>query len=407
MVRATARARQVRRAPWTESARNNQLPPAGDWRTWLILAGRGWGKTRTGAEWVLENARNGVRRAALVGATASDVRDVMVEGESGILACAQQDERPTYEPSKRRLTFPSGAVCTTYTADEPNRLRGPQHEVAWADELAAWRYGQEAWDTLMLGLRIGKNPRVLATTTPKPVGLLRDLVEADNTAVTRGNTYENRDNLAGAFFEQIVSQYEGTRLGRQEIYAELLSDVPGALWRRDWIDATRQTSFPDLVRVVVAVDPAATSGDSADETGIIAAGAGDDSRGYVLADYSVRATPDGWAREAVAAYHKHEADCIVAEANQGGEMVGYTLETVDASVPVRLVRASRGKQTRAEPVAAIYEQGRISHVGLFAELEDQLCSWTPGDKSPDRLDALVWAFSELAITQNDFVIFSA
>jgi phage terminase large subunit-like protein len=385
-------------------ARDNQLPPPGDWRTWLVLAGRGFGKTRTGAEWVQANVDR-YARWHLVGPTASSVRDVMIEGESGILAVAR-DQRPKYEPSKLRLTWPNGSVASLFSADEPDRLRGPQCEAAWADEVAAWRH-PEAWDMLQLGLRLGPDPKQIVTTTPRPVRVVRELLADPNTVTVRGSTYENRANLAPAFFSQIIKRYEGTRLGRQELYAELLDDVPGALWSRSMFGDYRapQNLYhdgvlgPDMARVVVAIDPAVSASETSDETGIIAAGLGNDGRGYVLADRSLRTSPDAWARRAVSAYHEFKADRIVAEANNGGEMVRLTIRTVDPNVPVTLVHASRGKYVRAEPVAALYEQGRVSHVEPFPDLEDQLCSYTPesGD-SPDRLDALVWALTELMLT---------
>jgi len=376
------------------------MPPPGDWRTWLILAGRGWGKTRTGAEWVLDRIEDGYERIALVGPTAADVRDVMVEGESGLLAVAPDDMAPNYEPSKRRITFANGALCTTFSADEPDRLRGPQHDAGWCDEIAAWRY-PEAWDQLQFGLRLGTDPRCIVTTTPRPTREVRELVKATTTVVTRGSTFDNADNLAPAFLERILAKYEGTRLGRQELYAEILDDVPGALWSRQMLeDAVRgYPPEPDLRRVVVAVDPAVTSGEDSDETGIVVAGRSD-TQGFVLADVTCRLSPDGWARRAVDAYHQHGADRIVAEANQGGDMVRTVLRTVDPSVPVKLVHATRGKRVRAEPVAALYEQGRVFHAAVFAELEDQLVTWTPDSPtSPDRLDALVWALTDLDLAR--------
>lgn len=385
---------------WTLQARPNQLPPPGAWRTWLVLAGRGFGKTRTGAEWIRSQVETSAcGRLALVAPTAADARDVMVEGESGLLAIAPPWNRPKYEPSKRRLTWPNGALATLYSADEPERLRGPQHDGAWCDELASWRYA-EAWDMLQFGMRLG-DPRTVVTTTPKPKKLLLDLIKADSTAITRGSTYENRANLAPAFLEQIVAKYEGTRLGRQELNAEVLEDVEGALWKRQQLDDLRVSTHPDLTRVVVAVDPAVTSGDDADETGIIVAGIGSDGHGYVLRDQSGRFSPDAWARRAVAAFHAASADRLVAEANNGGDLLETVLRTVDRSIPYTKVHASRGKQTRAEPVAALYEQQRVHHVGGFPELEDQLCGWVPGDKSPDRLDALVWALTFLMLGQGE------
>lgn len=362
------------------------------------MAGRGFGKTRTGAEWVrgeIESGRRG--RIALVAPTAADVRDVMVEGESGILACCPPWSRPLYEPSKRRLTWPNGAIATTYSADEPERLRGPQHDGAWCDEPASWRHGTDTWDMLMFGMRLGDDPRSVVTGTPKPVKLIRELVSASTTHVTRGRTYDNAANLAPAFMEQIIAKYAGTRLGRQELDAEILDDNPGALWKRDNIEELRVLKAPPLSRVVIGVDPAVTSNEGSDETGIIGAGVGEDGHGYTLEDASLRGTPMQWASAAVTLYHKLQANCIVAEGNQGGEMVEYTIHTIDPSVPVRIVHASRGKYTRAEPVAALYEQGKVHHVGTFPVLEDQQCTWTQGDTSPDRLDALVWTFTELMV----------
>ena len=382
---------------WTVWARPAQLAPPGDWRVWLILAGRGFGKTRSGAEWVRQQVETGhARRIALVGATAADVRDTMIEGESGLLRAFPDEHRPRYEPSKRRVTFHNGAIATTYSADEPDRLRGPNHDLAWADEVAAWRY-PESWDQLMFGLRIGDRPRCVATTTPRPTKLIRTLVERADTTVTRGSTYDNAANLSPAFLDEMRQRYEGTRLGRQELEAELLLDADGALWTRDMLDKARTTNVPPLRRIVVAIDPAASANNDSDETGIVVAGIDDHGIGYVLEDRSMKGSPAEWASAAVTAHHVHKADRIVAEANQGGDMISHTLRTIDASVPVKLVHASRGKRTRAEPVAALYEQDRVRHAGTFPELEDQLCTWTTDGPSPDRLDALVWALTELMV----------
>ena len=383
---------------WRVWRRPKQATPPGDWSIWVILAGRGFGKTRTGAEWVREEVDRGhSRHIALVGATAGDVRDTMIEGESGLMSVFPNAERPRYEPSKRRLTFQNGAMATAFSADEPDRLRGPNHDLAWCDELAAWRY-PEAWDMLIFGLRIGQHPRALVTTTPRPTSIIRNLVARKDVTVTRGSTFENRGNLAPSFFAEIVARYEGTRLGRQELHAEILDDVDGALWHRDMIEAARTSTLPDMRRIVVAIDPATTAKETSSETGIVACGIGDDGHGYVLEDRSMRGSPNEWASEAVACYHRLKADRIVAEANQGGDMVRHTLDTVERGVPIRLVHASRGKRVRAEPIAALYEQGRVHHLGMFADLEDQLCSWVPDlSPSPDRLDALVWALTELVI----------
>ena len=382
---------------WQDFARPEQIEPSGEWVTWLYMAGRGAGKTRAGAEWVHQQIASGMRRVALVGATAADVRDVMVEGESGIMATAPKNARPIYEPSRRRLTWPSGSIAITYSAEEPERLRGPQHDVAWADELGAWRYS-ETWDMLLLGLRLGSNPRALVTTTPRPTRLIRSIIEEPGTVITRGSTHDNAANLAPTFLSKILSRYAGTRLERQEIAGELIDDVPGALWTLSMIDAFRVRAAPELVRVVVAVDPATTSGEESDETGIVVAGIGADGHGYVLSDRSCRMTPDGWARRAAQAYHEFDADRLIVEGNQGGEMVEYLLSTVDRSVPIKRITATRGKRLRAEPVAALYEQGRIHHVGMLAALEDQQASFTgDGGDHDDRVDALVHALTDLVV----------
>ena len=402
--RALAIAAELRRrglagtaSRWRQIARPNQIAPDGDWSIWLILAGRGFGKTRTINEWAIEQAEAiPGSRGAFVGSTAADVRDVLIEGESGILNISPDSFRPEYEPSKRRLTWPNGTTATLFSADEPNRLRGPQQHWAICDELASWRY-PDAWHMLMLGLRLGKNPRCAVATTPKPVKHLRDLLAQNTTHVTRGSTYENRANLATAFFDQIIRRYEGTRIGRQEINAELLDDIPGALWNRAMLDGGRVSSFPELRRIVIGIDPEATSTEDSAETGIVAAGISEDGQGYVLGDYSLRALPEEWARAAISAYSIHKANSLTPEVNNGGEMVTYTIRTIDKNVPIHPVHATRGKYTRAEPISSLYQQGKVHHVGSFAELEDQMCNWLPGDKSPDRLDALVWALSDLML----------
>jgi predicted phage terminase large subunit-like protein len=389
---------------WRSMARPEQLPPPGDWSTWLILAGRGAGKTRTGAEWVrslAEAAR--VPRIALVGPTAADVRDTMVEGESGLLAIAPNSNRPTYEPSKRRLTWPNGVQATLFSSEEPDRLRGPQHGAGWLDELCSWRNVQETWDNLQFGLRLGKRPRQVITTTPKPIKLLKELVKRDgqDVVVGRGRTADNAANLAPSFLSQIVSRNEGTRLGRQELNAEILEDVQGALWTRDLIEEGRRDRAPTMRRIVVAIDPAVSVSESSDETGIVVAGLGADDHGYVLEDASGKYSPIEWARRAVALYRKHGADRVVAEANQGGLMVETTIRTVDANISFKGVHASRGKITRAEPIAALFEQSRIHMVGTFPELEDQLCTYEAGSPgSPDRLDAAIYALTELMVDRN-------
>ena len=384
---------------WEAWARDDQIPPGGTWAIWLVKAGRGWGKTRVGAEWVRSVAQPGAR-IALVGSTAADVRDVMIEGESGILRVCPANERPNYEPSKRRLTWPNGAIATAYSAEEPDRLRGPQHTHAWCDEVAAWGKA-ETWDMLLMGLRLGRDPRVVATTTPKMVPLMRTIQNSPGVIVTRGRTLDNARNLAPSFLTGLMARYQGTRLGRQELEGEDLEDNPDALWARTALDAARVMTAPPMRRVVVAIDPAATAKEESDETGIVVAGVGADGRGYVLADRSGRYSPDEWARVAVKAFNEFQADRVIAEGNQGGDMVGHVLRTAWGEIPLRIVHASRGKAARAEPVAALYEQGRVSHVGSLPQLEDQLTGWTPGGPSPDRLDALVWALTELFLGKGE------
>jgi phage terminase large subunit-like protein len=390
---------------WALWARDDQLTPPGDWTYWLILAGRGWGKTRTGAEWVRSEVKRS-RFVNLIGATADDARDIMIEGESGILSICPRGERPEYKPSQRKLAWPNGAVSLIFTADEPERLRGKQHEKLWADELAAWRYA-EAWTQAQFGLRLGARPQACITTTPRPTPLVRELIADPGTLATLGTTYDNRDNLAPSFFSKIVKTYEGTRLGRQELNGEVLLDNPRALWTRARIDELRRPKPGDdalaaflasLRRIVVAVDPAVTSNEHSDETGIVVAGIGRDESLYVLEDCSTVATPDAWARVAVQAYRRWGADRIIAETNNGGDMVEAVIRSVDRSVSYRKVTATRGKVIRAEPIAALYEQGRAHHVGGFDRLEDQMIEFDPTiaqTKSPDRMDALVWAGTEL------------
>jgi predicted phage terminase large subunit-like protein len=390
---------------WRVQSRNEQREPSGDWwSTWLILAGRGWGKTRTGTEWVHGHAVAGTAsRIAICAPTFADLRDVLIEGPSGLLSIASNSTRPTWEPSKNRLTWPNGAQASVFSAEEPERLRGPQHDLAFCDELAAWKY-PEALDMLNFGLRVGARPRKLITTTPKPTKQLKAIIADPTTVITRGKTLDNAKNLAPQFISGIMAKYAGTRLGRQEIDGELLSDTPGALWQLDWLDRDRVEAMPfsGLERVVVAIDPAVTSGEDADETGIIVAGVAN-GHAYVLEDLSGRYQPHEWARRAVAAYRRHRADRIIAERNNGGEMVEGTVRMVDPNASFKAVHASRGKVTRAEPVSALYEQGRVHHVGSFSQLEDQMCAFTSdfdrsrAGYSPDRVDALVWALSELVL----------
>jgi phage terminase large subunit-like protein len=393
---------------WPFWARPDQLPPEGDhWMTWLILAGRGWGKTRTGAETIRQWVMSGkYGRIALVGETTADVRGVMVDGESGLLNIGPKDERPEYFPSLRQLKWPNGAIATTYNATEPDQLRGPQHDAAWCDEIAKWKYIQETWDQLQFGLRLGEHPRQILTTTPRPLPLLKKMLNDPYVVVTKGKTTDNKDNLAETFMHQIEERFGGTRLGRQELDGEILDDIPGALWQRSLIDTNRVSEPPpDMERVIVAVDPAASSEEGSDENGIVVVGMARDSegysRGYVLEDASLRGSPEEWAKKAVQMYRKWQADKIVAEKNQGGEMVASVIRAVDRSIMPKLVHASRGKIIRAEPISALYEQNRVHHVGRFDQLEDQMCTFSVdniranGMGSPDRVDALVWGLTEL------------
>ena len=385
---------------------HQQLPPDGEgWRTWLILGGRGAGKTRAGAEWVRARAMGlwpstGPRaeRIAIIAPTFDEARLVMIEGKSGLLAVHAHNERPVYEPSKRQLTWPNGAIAQVFSAEEPESLRGPQFDLAWCDELAKWRYGAEAFDMLAFALRLGEIPRVAVTTTPRPTPLLKRLIADDATATMRSRTADNRNYLAASFWKDVWARYGGTRLGRQELDGELIEDDPDALFRRDGIEALRVKAAPELRRIVVAVDPPASHGRRSNACGIVCAGLGEDGRAYVLDDCSVHgARPAQWAAKVVALYHGRAADRVVAEVNQGGAMVEAVLREMDAQVSFRAVHATRGKKARAEPVAALYEQGRVSHVGTFPELEDEMCTVIDGRKSPDRLDALVWAVTDLML----------
>ena len=402
---------------WKLWARPEQMTPPGNWWTiWLLLSGRGFGKTRTGAEWIKEREGLGLARyIALVSQSAGDARDVMVEGEAGILAIYPEHKQPLYEPSKRRITWPSGAQATIYTAEDPNQLRGPSHDTAWVDEPATFRNVEELWSNLMLGLRLGDS-KCIVTTTPRPIPWIRGLMAREGKEddplrgtngkdifVTRGRTRDNFINLSSAFLNQIITKYEGTRLGRQELDGEILEEVEGALWNRDLLEEHRREEAPELSRIVVALDPNTTHGENSAECGIVVAGVGrKDGHGYVLKDASKKVSPAGWAKIAVFEYEEHKADRIVAEKNNGGEMVRLTIQTrPDAkNIPIKLVWASRGKITRAEPVASLYEQGKVHHVGLssrYSELEDQMCTYDGDGDSPDRMDALVWAISELML----------
>lgn len=396
-----------------------QLPPADvDWDTWLLLAGRGYGKTRTGAEWVRKEVKRQVLRFAFIAQDPGDARQVMIYGDSGIMAVCSDAERPTYNPSLKLLNFPNGSQASVYSAHDPDALRGPQFHRHWGDELASWKHAEETWDNLAFGLRLvapdGSQPRGVITTTPKPMKLLKEIMQDTGTRITTGSTYDNIANLAAGFIRKVVRKYEGTALGAQELYARLLDEVSGALWDRAVLEAHRRRLKDKpkngFMRVVVAVDPMARATENArrrvapPETGIIVCAVDDDGHGYVLADLSVEnAKPSVWAPRVIEAFHEYEADRVVAEVNNGGDMVEDVIMTRDKSIPVKMVHASRGKRTRAEPISSLYYQGQVHHLGHFAALEDQLCTWTgaDGEPSPDRLDAAVWGLTDLMIGSGD------
>ena len=393
---------------WKLWARPGQTAPAGDWTTWLICAGRGFGKTRCGAEWVRHVAkRDPDARIALVGSSIGEVRSVMVEGESGVLSISPPDRMPDFEPSLRRLTWANGAQATLYSIAEPDALRGPQHGYAWCDELGKWDNSSDrairAWDNLMMGLRLGERPRAVATTTPRATPLMKRLMQDEaGVRITRGTTYDNAANLPAAFVKTMVGQFDGTSLGRQELHGELLADVEGALWSRTLLERYRSDTPPSLVRVVVGVDPPASA--RGDACGIVVAGVDAGGKATVLADASAeKASPERWARAVADTASLWGADRVIAEANQGGAMVESVLRAADIALPVKLVHARRGKAARAEPVAALYEAGRVRHSGLFPALEDEMCGLMAGGgyegpgRSPDRADALVWALTELML----------
>lgn len=399
---------------WEFWARPNQLAPEGDWNVWYVNAGRGFGKTRAGVEWVRSKVKMGHKRIAAIAATNSDIERVMINGESGFLArCWKGDKdnkgkplgQPVWSPTKRLLTWENGAYVQFFSAEEPERLRGPQFEAAWCDELAAWNRDRDTWDMLQFCLRLGKHPQVCVTTTPKPTKLVRDILKNPKTTVTYGSTFDNSANLASTYLDAVKSQYEGTRLGRQELYAEILDEASGALWNRQTlsqceVEVDDPVAFAEtLARVVVSVDPAVSSNSESDMTGIVVAGIDINGVCYILQDATDRYTPEGWAAKAIELYHLYGADRIVAERNQGGEMVRYTFKTVDETIPIKLVHASRGKFARAEPVSALYERNRVKHLKGLDALEDQMVQWEPLGSvgSPDRLDAMVWAVTELAL----------
>ena len=388
-------------------AHDHQLPPrfansGADWTTWLILGGRGSGKTRAGAEWVRSVALGDPKaRIALIGETEQEVRAVMVEGVSGLLAVHRHDERPEWLPTLRRVQWKCGAVAQIFSAENHEALRGPQFSAAWLDELAKWRQAEATYDMLQFGLRLGTRPRQVVTTTPRPIALLQKLMEDERTAVTHAGTVANAFNLAPDFLETVLKRYRGTRLGRQEIDGEIITERAGALWTRAQLEACRVAAAPPLARIVVAVDPPGSSREGADACGLVAAGRGEDNHFYVLADESAAGlSPQNWATKAVALWRRLSADALVAEANYGGDMVRAVIGEVDREVPVLTVRATRGKWLRAEPVAQLYEQGRVRHAGHFPALEDEMCDFgldgLSSGRSPDRLDALVWALTALS-----------
>jgi phage terminase large subunit-like protein len=371
------------------------------WTTWLILGGRGAGKTRAGAEWVRDVAANDpAARIALIGETEHDAREVMVEGVSGLLAVHRRDERPQWLPSRRRLEWRTGAVAEVFSAEDPESLRGPQFSAAWCDELAKWRQAEATFDMLQFGLRLGERPRQVVTTTPRPIALLKKIIADPATALTRAGTAANARHLAPAFLNHVLTRYGGTRLGRQEIDGEIVEERNDALWTRAALENCRVVAPPPLMRVVVAVDPPASAKKGADACGIVAAGRADDGLIYVIADETAAGlTPQGWALKAIALWRRLQADALVAEVNQGGDMVKAVIGEADRSVPVTTMRATRAKYLRAEPVSQLYEQGRVKHAGTFPALEDEMCDFgldgLSSGRSPDRLDALVWAVTAL------------
>ena len=390
---------------WEYWARPTQLLPLNKfWHIWMVLAGRGYGKTRIGAEFIRAQVEGGYKgRIHLIGPTAADVRDVMIEGESGILAVSPPWFKPIYEPTKRRVTWPNGAVATTFSAEIPNRLRGPQCGLIWGDELASWKYLQETWDMAMFGFRKG-TPKAVLTMTPRPLPLVKELIKTKGVVITKGNSYENRDNLADVYFDTIIAKYEGTRLGEQEIHAKILEDTPGALWTYKMIHDNRVSynDFKDieLVRIAIAIDPAVTSKEeTSNETGIIAGGIDKNGEGYILADGSGIFTPIAWAQRAIGLFQTLKADRIIGEANNGGDLIEYNLRAVDRMIPYLKVNASRNKRARAEPISSLYERGLVHHVGAYGGLEDQMTTWDAqdGSDSPDRVDALVWLLTWLML----------
>lgn len=386
---------------WQLWARADQLPPEfSEWTIWLILGGRGAGKTRAGSEWVRAQAAKGAVRIALIGETYMSVRSVMVEGASGILSVSPNTQRPVFNSSLRQLRWKSGAVAELFSANDPDALRGPQFHFAWSDELCKWQYAQKTWDMLQFTLRLGKKPCQVITTTPRPMKLLKAIMRSPDTTITKSSTYANRSNLSKNFFDKIIKNYEGTQLGRQELEAEIIEDSTDALWSRELVEDLRVRVAPEnLVRIVVAIDPPATGNKNSAACGIVAAGIDENKHIYVLGDYSAQGlSPIQWAQKALGAFRAHNGDRMIAEVNQGGDMVEQVIRQLAPQISFRAVRAIHGKKHRAEPIAALYEQGRVHHCGNFKHLEDEMCGWTGqgNEASPDRLDALVWALTDLA-----------
>ena len=383
------------------NARREQLPPEGNWLIWIIMAGRGFGKTYAGANWLIEGHLNGTLiNSGIVAATATDLRRYCIDGPSGVIAQAPEYFKPKHVPSKVKLEWPNGTITDLFSSEKPARIRGPNLDGVWCDELSWWMRVEECWDNLDFSLRFGKNPQRVITMTPRPIKLVRQIIKEDDVVITRGVTSDNAANLAASFLQRIQKKHGGTRLGRQELSGELLEDAEGALWKMDQLDQIRTYDDPPkLTRTVVALDPSASSGEDADEAGIVVSGKDKQNRGHVIADHSLRGTPNEWGRKAIWAYHEYNANIIVAEKNQGGEMITEVLNNIDKSVPVKLVHASQGKVARAEPVSILYEKYQIDHHGLFRELEDEMVNFVPNDvtESPNRVDALVWGLTELFI----------
>jgi len=395
-------------------ARANQLPPNDDWATWLILSGRGWGKTRTGAEWIVYEAISQPKtRWAVIARTHADVRDTCFEGVSGIIEVLKRYglyEDKNYNRSNFSYKLANGSIIKGFSAEEPDRLRGPQFHGGWLDELAAWSK-PDAYDQYKFGLRLGHHPKTVVTTTPRPTAIVKSIMQSNGTVITRGSTFENKDNLAEAALIELELKYANTRLGRQELFGEVLDDNPGALWTRARLEETRIQSeqLPPLVRVVVGVDPAVTSNETSDSTGIVVAGMSNDGHYYILDDKTIKASPQGWGEQVIATFEQHHASRIICEVNNGGDLVVHLLQQIKNNAPVKKVTASRGKIIRAEPIAALFEQGRAHIVGYFPQLEDQLCEFQPdlGMSSPDRLDAMVWALTDLSENSNTLAFLAA